>query len=132
MSSDELKSEEKRAEDAVIEKENMSKAMTAVEEKAISTTYVPPTDPISTSSDPALSALRSSQVLECRVFFAFGEILANCAPTASLAASASRTKSPTFKRRLDPLMNPSLHSATARTAVISGNVSTLFQLFPRP
>jgi hypothetical protein len=40
MTSEELKSAEKRAEDALIEKENMSKAMTAVEAKAISTTYV--------------------------------------------------------------------------------------------
>lgn len=40
MTSDELKSAEKRASDAALEKENMSKAMTAQEEKAISTTYV--------------------------------------------------------------------------------------------
>lgn len=39
MTSDELKSEEKRAEDAAMERENMNKAMTAVEEKAISTTF---------------------------------------------------------------------------------------------
>ncbi|CAK4032734.1 Transcription elongation factor S-II [Lecanosticta acicola] len=39
MTSDELKSEEKRAQDAALEKENMNKAMTAVEEKAISTTF---------------------------------------------------------------------------------------------
>ncbi|KAK3719124.1 transcription elongation factor TFIIS [Vermiconidia calcicola] len=38
MTSDELKSEDKRKEDAVLEKENMNKAMTAQEEKAISTT----------------------------------------------------------------------------------------------
>lgn len=42
MSSDELKSEEKRAQDAALEKENMNKAMTAQEEKAISTTYAIP------------------------------------------------------------------------------------------
>ncbi|KAF2164112.1 hypothetical protein M409DRAFT_25458 [Zasmidium cellare ATCC 36951] len=38
MTSDELKSEEKRQQDAALEKENMNKAMTAQEEKAISTT----------------------------------------------------------------------------------------------
>lgn len=42
MTSDELKSEEKRQQDAALEKENMNKAMTAQEEKAISTTYVIP------------------------------------------------------------------------------------------
>lgn len=42
MTSDELKSEEKRQQDAALEKENMNKAMTAQEEKAISTTYVNP------------------------------------------------------------------------------------------
>ena len=47
MTSDELKSQEKRESDAMLEKENMSKAMTAQEEKAISTTYVssPPLTP---------------------------------------------------------------------------------------
>ncbi|TKA83873.1 hypothetical protein B0A55_00144 [Friedmanniomyces simplex] len=38
MSSDELKSAEKRAQDAALEKENMKQSMTAQEEKAISTT----------------------------------------------------------------------------------------------
>lgn len=42
MTSDELKNEEMRQRDAELEKENMSKAMTAQEEKAISTTYVRP------------------------------------------------------------------------------------------
>lgn len=40
MTSDELKSAEKRAEDAALEKENMRVAMTAQEQRAISTTYV--------------------------------------------------------------------------------------------
>ena len=40
MSGDELKSAEKRAADAALEKENMRVAMTATEQKAISTTYV--------------------------------------------------------------------------------------------
>ena len=40
MSSEELKSEDKRKSDAALQKENMNKAMTAQEEKAISTTYV--------------------------------------------------------------------------------------------
>lgn len=40
MTSEELKSREKRESDAALEKENMNKAMTAQEEKAISTTYV--------------------------------------------------------------------------------------------
>lgn len=40
MTSDELKSEQRRTEDEALEKENMNKAMTAQEEKAISTTYV--------------------------------------------------------------------------------------------
>ncbi len=42
MSSDDLKSAEKRAQDAALEKENMKQSMTAQEEKAISTTYVHP------------------------------------------------------------------------------------------
>ena len=59
MTSDELKSEEKRAQDAALEKENMNKAMTAVEEKAIVTTYVtshitaPPPLPLWLSNMPA-------------------------------------------------------------------------------
>lgn len=48
MTSDELKSEEKRQQDAALEKENMNKAMTAQEEKAISTTYVTPALPMLT------------------------------------------------------------------------------------
>ena len=40
MSGDDLKSAEKRAADAAMEKENMRVAMTATEQKAISTTYV--------------------------------------------------------------------------------------------
>ena len=42
MSGDDLKSAEKRAADAAMEKENMRVAMTATEQKAISTTYVAP------------------------------------------------------------------------------------------
>ena len=42
MTLDELKSAEKRAADAAMEKENMRVAMTATEQKAISTTYVDP------------------------------------------------------------------------------------------
>lgn len=42
MTSEELKSEEKRRKDAELEKENMNKAMTAQEEKSVSTTYVFP------------------------------------------------------------------------------------------
>ena len=42
MTGDELKSAEKRAADAALEKENMRVAMTATEQKAISTTYVNP------------------------------------------------------------------------------------------
>lgn len=41
MSSDDLKSEEKRKEDKAIAQENMRKAEAPQEEKAISTTYVP-------------------------------------------------------------------------------------------
>jgi hypothetical protein len=46
MSGDDLKSAEKRAADAAMEKENMRVAMTATEQKAISTTYVVPTNPL--------------------------------------------------------------------------------------
>lgn len=42
MTTEELKSAEKRAQDEALEKENMNKAMTAQEEKAISETYVLP------------------------------------------------------------------------------------------
>lgn len=45
MTSDELKSEEKRKKDQEMEKENMNKAMTAQEEKSVSTTYVVPSPP---------------------------------------------------------------------------------------
>lgn len=45
MSGDDLKSAEKRASDAAMEKENMRVAMTATEQKAISTTYVVPKNP---------------------------------------------------------------------------------------
>jgi cation transport regulator ChaB len=46
MSGDDLKSAEKRAADAAMEKENMRVAMTATEQKAISTTYVVPSNPL--------------------------------------------------------------------------------------
>jgi transcription elongation factor S-II len=91
MTSDELKNEDKRKEDAALKKENMNKAMTAVEEKAISTTYVSPTHPwpltklqicfaLERQKDPTLHPLSISStsfvaVLEvedgCGVFFAF-------------------------------------------------------------
>lgn len=44
MTSDELKSSEKRASDAALEKENMNKAMVAQEEKSISVRQVVPWD----------------------------------------------------------------------------------------
>ena len=46
MSGDDLKSAEKRAADAALEKENMRVAMTATEQKAISTTYVDTQNPV--------------------------------------------------------------------------------------
>lgn len=46
MSGDDLKSAEKRAADAAMEKENMRVAMTATEQKAISTTYVKSHNPL--------------------------------------------------------------------------------------
>ena len=46
MSGDDLKSSEKRAADAALEKENMRVAMTATEQKAISTTYVSTQNPL--------------------------------------------------------------------------------------
>ena len=46
MSGEELKSAEKRAADAALEKENMRVAMTATEQKAISTTYVHSQNPL--------------------------------------------------------------------------------------
>lgn len=46
MSGEELKSSEKRAADAALEKENMRVAMTATEQKAISTTYVNTQNPL--------------------------------------------------------------------------------------
>lgn len=65
MTSEELKSAEKRAEDALIEKENMNKSMTPKEAKAISTTYVfADLDPtlhfllVSRTADGAGSSLR--------------------------------------------------------------------------
>lgn len=67
MSSDELKSAEKRAEDALLEKENMNKAMTAQEVKAISTTYV------STNSKQPCALVPQYMGRGCRVFFASGK-----------------------------------------------------------
>ena len=85
MTSDQLKSAERRAEDAALEKENMSKAMTAQEEKAISTTYV--THPASHLLFSAVSRERSGLIhlpsisatwgqawVVCEVFFAFVHI----------------------------------------------------------
>jgi len=46
MSGEDLKSSEKRASDAALEKENMRVAMTATEQKAISTTYVDAQNPL--------------------------------------------------------------------------------------
>lgn len=66
MTSDELKSEEKRKEDAAIEKENMNKAMTAREEKAISSTYVTLCSS-ALLSGPALSSLQRNRRRERRV-----------------------------------------------------------------
>lgn len=54
MTGDELKSAEKRASDAALEKENMRVAMTAQEERAISTTYV--IHPVTVEQIPANSA----------------------------------------------------------------------------
>lgn len=71
MTSDELKSEEKRQQDAALEKENMNKAMTAQEEKAISTTYVASPD-LELTIIPYRQTLYSLPVVggECRVCFA--------------------------------------------------------------
>ncbi|KAI7235884.1 hypothetical protein KC330_g4043 [Hortaea werneckii] len=63
MTSDELKSAEKRAQDAALEKENMSKSMAAQEEKAISTTYVDPSIAFSRKPDLRCTALRTLQDL---------------------------------------------------------------------
>lgn len=63
MTSDELKSAEKRAQDAALEKENMSKSMAAQEEKAISTTYVDPSHAINRKPDLRCTALRTLQDL---------------------------------------------------------------------
>ncbi|KAI6900520.1 hypothetical protein KC355_g19683, partial [Hortaea werneckii] len=63
MTSDELKSAEKRAQDAALEKENMSKSMAAQEEKAISTTYVDPSTAFNRKPDLRYTALRTLQDL---------------------------------------------------------------------
>ena len=73
MSSDELKSEEKRKEDEAIEEENLRKAMTAVEEKAISTTYVSVDTPLTDTAayiNPAFSST-SAAVARMQGCFAF-------------------------------------------------------------
>lgn len=83
MTGDELKSAEKRASDAALEKENMRVAMTAQEQKAISTTYVFPDTtqyrhPGHNSmhaSDLMLHPLLYNAGVEHEVFFAFGKSL---------------------------------------------------------
>lgn len=72
MSGDDLKSAEKRAADAAMEKENMRVAMTATEQKAISTTYVTLTTLANNAADTmSLADLRRG------IHFAFAVQYAN-------------------------------------------------------
>jgi transcription elongation factor S-II len=82
MTSDELKSEDKKKADEKLEKENMNKAMTAQEEKAISTTYVsnrltyfPRMDAHIKKTSHSQPSLYTScrDGLGCGVFFAFSK-----------------------------------------------------------
>jgi len=89
MSGDDLKSAEKRAADAAMEKENMRVAMTATEQKAISTTYVftrcslPPPNPTPPrrNRDPILHPQLSCEWVRYGVFLAFNEKFPFSVPT---------------------------------------------------
>jgi len=76
MTGDELKSAEKRAADAALEKENMRVAMTATEQKAISTTYVNLRNPLISQHhlqerDPIPHPWLKSERVRYGVFLAF-------------------------------------------------------------
>ena len=83
MSGDDLKSAEKRAADAAMEKENMRVAMTATEMKAISTTYVLTSYPFQhhpshrrrgkQQRDPILHPLLLCEWVRYGVFLAFNK-----------------------------------------------------------
>jgi len=83
MSGDDLKSAEKRAADAAMEKENMRVAMTATEMKAISTTYVLTSHPFQhhpahhrrgkQQRDPILRPLLLCEWMRYGVFLAFNK-----------------------------------------------------------
>lgn len=107
MTSDELKSDQRRMSDANLEKENMNKAMTAVEEKAISTTYVSPTHasiPIGRSDvgqdtrphTPSLSSQSWCERVEYEVFFAFSAL----GPYLHAASSSGRTTCLSYEDKL--------------------------------
>lgn len=63
MTSEELKSEDRRKEDEAMKEENMRVAMTPQEAKAISTTYVSPCLPVCTLETASTDPARSSVVL---------------------------------------------------------------------
>lgn len=114
MSGDDLKSAEKRAADAAIEKENMRVAMTATEQKAISTTYVSEADPLHDGKNcciaekrPHIPPLTQSEWVGYGVFLAFNKF-SICAPSLTdllttfpecNAANARSSRSPTHKPR---------------------------------
>lgn len=73
MSGDDLKSAEKRAADAAMEKENMRVAMTATEQKAISTTYVNSKSATRNERDLILHPRLRSEWVRYGVFLAFDD-----------------------------------------------------------
>lgn len=120
MTSDELRSAEKRAEDALLEKENMNKSMTPREVKAISTTYVSNANTTSTlHSRPAYG--KRVQGFLC-VWRNSGLITSF---SASLAENASSPRSHTHKRKPDPPTNRSQPFASVYSVVTGGNVGGL-------
>jgi hypothetical protein len=116
---DELKSAEKRAADAAMEKENMRVAMTATEQKAISTTYVDPQKPMhkltqchSQERDLIPHSLLHSERVRYEVFLAFDQFYPNLFRNSSLtyptecnAADANNSRLHTPKPRPALLMS---------------------------
>lgn len=117
MSGDDLKSAEKRAADAAMEKENMRVAMTATEQKAISTTYVASTTP--KASSYSASCERKDLIPHPRLRCEQGAVWGlSCVRPLSInlldmltfllacnAANAKSSRLHTHRRKPAPLMN---------------------------
>ena len=91
MTGDELKSAEKRASDAALEKENMRVAMTATEMKAISTTCVyPAPDQIPAATDMIRHTIKTSCSIPC--YTAYGWSVRSSLRWANLCHATSHSR----------------------------------------